>query len=303
MDDAVIHVMNNALPETVLITGASSGIGKELAYQFAQRGHPVILTARDAENLDDVAANLTAKYGVDARFVPLDLDDPDAAADLFATLQNEGIGIDILVNNAGFGQRGRFWESSIETSLSICRVNIEAVLRLTHIFLPLMLARGKGRILNTASIAGFYPAPTLAVYHASKAFVLSWSEALATELKDTNITVTALCPGATDTDFFTEGDLVDTQVFQKGNVASPQEVAAGAYDALMRGDRVFVPGGMNKLMVFLRRFLPESAQAKIMETLYSEAEPTKRQRGDVEHATPRRETAPRGVRAKKTAKP
>ena len=287
--------MQNTNSGTVLITGASSGIGRELAYQFAQNGHPVILTARDAGDLEQVAADLSAKYQISARFVALDLEHPEAPQRLAATLQQEGIEIDILVNNAGFGQRGKFWEIPLETNLGICRVNMEAPVRLTHTLLPAMIARGRGRILNTASIAGFYPAPTLAIYHASKAFVLSWSDALATELEGTGITVTALCPGATDTDFFVEGDMIDTKAFQKSQVAAPQEVAAKGYDALMRGDRVFVPGGMNKLMVFLRRLLPESTQAKAMESLYEKTADIERNRGSVERKTTRRETSPRGM--------
>ncbi|HEY8965523.1 MAG TPA: SDR family NAD(P)-dependent oxidoreductase, partial [Candidatus Methylacidiphilales bacterium] len=165
----------------------------------------------------------------------------------------------------------------------------------THAFLPPMLARGRGRILNTASIAGFYPAPTLAVYHASKAFVLSFSEALATELEGSGITVTALCPGATDTDFFVEGEMVDTKIFQQGNVAAPQDVAAEGYDALMRGERVYVHGGLNKVLAFLQRVLPESARAKAMESLYAKTDEIKRGRGSVEQKATRRETSPRGL--------
>jgi len=143
--------------------------------------------------------------------------------------------------------------------------------------------RGHGRILNTASVAGFEPGPLMAVYHATKAFVLSFTEAIATELEDTAVTVTALCPGPVDTDFFPKADMIDTQAFQRGPVEAPIEVAQAAYKALMSGDRLVVPGGMNKVMIFARRLLPEAAQAKMNEKMYQGTDPAhrKRERGDV----------------------
>src|SRR5207237_1481032 len=131
------------------------------------------------------------------------------------------------------GQRGKFWENPAERDIAMIRLNVEAVVRLTRLFLPPMLQRQHGRILNTASIAGFEPGPNLAVYHATKAFVLSLSESLATELQDTGVTLTALCPGATDTDFFEKADMVNTRIFQKGNVMAPRDVAEAAYKAAM----------------------------------------------------------------------
>jgi uncharacterized protein len=165
------------------------------------------------------------------------------------------------------------------------RLNVEAVIHLTKLFLRPMLLRGRGRILNTASVAGFEPGPHLAVYHASKAFVLSWSEAIATELQDTGITVTALCPGPVDTDFFPKADMVESRAFQEAKVMAPQEVARAGYDAAMRGERVVVPGMMNKALVFSRRLMPESAQAKLNEKLYEDAPPEKQTRAPGEVAT------------------
>jgi short-subunit dehydrogenase len=197
------------------------------------------------------------------------------------------------VNNAGLGRRGHFWEISLEDDISMIRLNVEAGIRLTKRFLPAMLFSQRGRILNTASVAGFEPGPLLAVYHATKAFVLSWSEALATELKDTGVTLTVLCPGPVDTDFFEKADMVDTHAFQDAQVMAPQEVASTAYQALMDGERVVVPGLANKAMVFGRRLMPESAQAKMNEKMYGDTDPEerKRERGDVEaeaeaHAEP-----------------
>ena len=166
------------------------------------------------------------------------------------------------------------------------RLNVEAVLRMTSLFLPPMLQRGRGRILNTASIAGFEPGPLLAVYHASKAFVLSWSEALTTELQDTPIGVTTLCPGPTDTDFFPKADMENTCGFQQANLMAPQNMAKAGYEALMAGERLIVPGAANKAMVFSRRFMSDSMQAKVNEKLYEDAPPDKRkrERGDMENA-------------------
>ena len=209
---------------------------------------------------------------------------------LFDAIRREAVLVDILVNNAGIGFRGRFWEIPLENQMNIVRVNIEAVLRMTHLFLPQMIRRNQGRIMNTASIAGFEPGPLLAVYHASKAFVLSFSEALATELEDTKLTVTALCPGPTDTDFFPKAGLTDTKAFQKAHVMAPQEVAELAYKGLMRGDRTVVAGGANKAMVFARRFMTEGAQAKMNQKIYERAKPTqqKRHRGDFERKAARK---------------
>jgi short-subunit dehydrogenase len=272
--------------ETTLITGSSSGIGLHLAHEFAAHGHPLILVAPVEEELRAIANELTAKYGVTARVIPADLEQPSAAEDIFVKLQSEGVSVDILVNNAGHGFRGKWWENPIDVDLSMIRLNIEAVLRMTKFFIQPMIERGRGRILTTASVAGFEPGPLLATYHASKAFVLSWSEALATELQDTAITVTALCPGPTDTDFFPKAGMLETRAFQGNNIMAPQEVAKAGYKALMDGELFVVPGGMNKTLVAARRLLSEGAQAKLNQKFYEEV-PVKdqtRRRGDVEFA-------------------
>jgi short-subunit dehydrogenase len=270
--------------ENVLITGASSGIGLELARQFAIHGHSLILTAPREDELRSIASQLSQSHSVEVSFIAKNLEDPNAPEQLYSEITNNQVSIDILVNNAGLGQWGKFWETSIEKDITMIRVNIEAVVRLTKLFLPWMIARGRGRILNTASIAAFEPGPLLAVYHATKAFVLSFSEAIATELQDTGITVTALCPGATDTDFFSKANMVNTRGFQKGHVMSPQEVAEQGYAAVMKGERVHVTGTLNKVLTFSHRLLPESTQAKFNENLYKEVDPEdrKRARGDIE---------------------
>jgi uncharacterized protein len=270
--------------ESVLITGASSGIGLHLAREFARHGHPVVLVAPVEDELERVATGIRHEFNANVEVIAADLSEESSADEIWDELSVMGTSVDILCNNAGLGRRGKFWEIPIEDDIQMLRVNAEAVVRMTKRFLPRMLSAGRGRILNTASVAGFEPGPMLAVYHSTKAFVLSFSEALATELKDTGVTVTALCPGPVDTDFFPKADMVDTKVFQKGNVMAPQEVAETAYKAVMDGERVIVPGGMNKAMVFARRILPEAAQAKQNEKMYegTEFDERKRERGDVE---------------------
>ncbi len=273
-----------SLRQLTLITGATSGIGLHLAREFARQGHPVVLVAPVQNELDTITSGLRAEFSVEAHGLAADLRDPDSIDRIFVQLAALGLAPGILVNNAGLGRSGKFWEIPLEEDISMIRLNIEAVIRLTKRFLPAVLNGGGGRLLITASVAGFEPGPRMAVYHATKAFVLSWSEALATELEGTNVSLTALCPGPVDTDFFPKADLVDSSVFQKGRVMAPQKVAEAAYKALMDGDRLVVPGAANKAMVFSRRFLPESGQARMNEKLYSPTKPSKRkrERGDEE---------------------
>ena len=275
-----------AMNETALVTGCTSGIGLHLAREFAKHGHPLVLVAPDALELRALAVSLSTEFGVSATPVAKDLEDPEAAEDIFYRMEREGIVIDILVNNAGHGFHGKFWEIPIEKDLSMMRLNIEAVVRLTKFFLPPMLARREGRIFNTASVAGFEPGPMLNVYHSTKAFVLSFSEALAIELEGTGVSVTALCPGATDTDFFTKAGMEGVVAFQKGNLMAPQEVAEAGYKGAMDRELLVIPGVINKAMVGARRILTESAQAKINAKMYEEVPPEDRtrSRGDKEEA-------------------
>jgi short-subunit dehydrogenase len=270
--------------EIALITGAGSGIGLALAREFAKRGHPLVLTSRIKSEVNDVADDLRAAHGIDVWTIAADLENPAAPEKIFQAVRREGLLVNILVNNAGLGFRGKFWEIPLEHDLSILRVNIEAVLRMTKLFLTPMIRRNRGRIMNTASVAGFEPGPLLAVYHASKAFVLSFTEALRTELEGSPITVTALCPGPTDTDFFPKAGMMNTKAFQKAHVMAPQEVAEIAYRGLMKGDRTIVPGGSNKTLVFTRRLLSEGGQAKKSKKFYEPVKPKqiKRRRGDIE---------------------
>ncbi|HEX8371906.1 MAG TPA: SDR family oxidoreductase [Chthoniobacterales bacterium] len=270
--------------ETALITGSSSGIGLHLAHEFAKHGHPLVLVAPVEEELQTVANAITAEHGVLVHVIAKDLEQPESAQEIYDQLATAGVEVDILVNNAGKGFRGKSWEIPVENDLAMVRLNIEAPLRLTKLFLQQMLHRGRGRILNTASVAGFEPGPNLNVYHSTKAFLLSWSEALAIELEDTAISVTALCPGPTDTDFFPKADMLETRAFQKASVMAPQDVAKIGYEALMKEELFVVPGGMNKVLVAGRRVLSAEAQAHLNEKMYEEvpAEDQKRERGDFE---------------------
>ncbi len=272
------------MKDTALITGCTSGIGLHLAHEFAGGGHPLVLVAPDAMELRKLATRLSAEFGVPAVPIAKDLEEENSAEDIFYRLEREGTEVGILVNNAGHGYRGKSWEIPLEHDISMVRLNIEAVLRLTKFFLPPMLAKGSGRILNTASVAGFEPGPMLNVYHSTKAFILSYSEALAVELEDTGISVTALCPGPTDTDFFPKAGMTGVAAFQKGNLMAPQDVAKAGYQGVMKRELIVIPGAVNKALVGARRVLTEHAQAKLNEAMYREVPPEKRnrERGDKE---------------------
>jgi len=256
------------ITESALITGASSGVGLHLANEFAKHGHPLVLVAPVAANLQAIALELKSAGAPLVRTIAKDLEKPVSPQEIFDELARDLIYIDILVNNAGSAQRGRFWEIDIEDDMSVLRLNIDAVLRLTKLFLPPMIEHRRGRILNVASVAGFEPGPLMAVYHASEAFVLSFTEAVATELAGTGVTATALCPGPTDTDFLEKSGVVGARLFQKTSVIAPEHVAKAGYEALMAGDRVAVPGLANKIIAFSRRLLPESTLAKMTEKFY-----------------------------------
>lgn len=274
--------MSTSSSQTALITGASSGIGLHLAKEFAKHGHPLVLVAPDPAELAGVAADIRSEHHVEVVTIARDLRKESATQEIFDQLGDREI--DILANNAGHGQKGNAWDIPLEEDISMISLNIMAVVRMTKLFLPPMLARGAGKILNTASVAGFEPGPGYVVYSSTKAFVLSYSEGLATELKETGISVTALCPGPTDTDFFPKADMLQTRAFQQAQLMAPQKVAEAAYKGLMAGERVIVPGLANKALVFMRRLIPESLQAKLNELLTEDApkEQQKRERGDKE---------------------
>lgn len=243
---------------TALITGASGGIGMELAKVFARHGHSLVLVARSQDKLQVLARELESSFGVRATVIAMDLAAPGGATSLFEQLQQRQVEVDYLVNNAGFGHFGFFGQTAWEKEEQMIRLNVLALTDLTRLFLAPMVARGKGKILNLASVAGFVPGPLMAVYFATKAYVLSFSQAIANELQGSGVQVTALCPGPTESGFVGAAAAQDSGMFARSKLASSQEVAEYGYQALMSGNRVAVHGWLNKLTVFSSRLAPRS---------------------------------------------
>ncbi|MEX0904903.1 MAG: SDR family oxidoreductase [Balneolaceae bacterium] len=256
------------MQKTVLITGASSGIGKALANEFANNSYNLVIVAEKARELSQAADEIKNNRSVDITEIPEDLTHEHVPQEIYDHLKKNNIQVDVLVNNAGVGQREKFHESDIEKDIKIIRLNIEATTRLTKLFVKDMVTRGDGKILNVGSVAGFQPGPLLAVYHASKAFVVSFSEAISDELEGTGVTVTALCPGPTDTHFAERADMENSRIFQDGMVMKPSKVAESGYKALMDGERIIIPGMSNKALTFTRRLIPKSMQASLNKKFY-----------------------------------
>jgi short-subunit dehydrogenase len=242
--------------KTALITGASIGIGRELAKLFAQNSHNLVLIARNAARLQEVAADLEKQFGVTAKAFPLDLTSSAAPQFLFDQLRRENIEIDVLVNNAGYGKLGAFAEIPYVESAGQIHLNITALTHLTKLFLAPMLEHKSGKILNVASTAGFQPGPLMAVYYASKAYVISFSEALANELQDTGVTVTCLCPGLTDTQFQIRAGTEKTTLFRRTRPMDAATVARDGYRALMKGKPLVISGIRNRLLMESLRISP-----------------------------------------------
>jgi uncharacterized protein len=240
--------------QTVLITGASGGIGYELAKLFARDRHDLVLVARSGDRLIQVAHELSA-WGVKIRTVALDLTAAPAPRFLFDQLQREGVSVDILVNNAGFGAYGEFAQIKEEDILGQINLNITALTELTRLFLPAMLARQSGRIMNVASTAGFQPGPLMAVYYATKAYVISFTEAIANELRDSGVTVTCFCPGATHTGFARRAGVDKARLFKMGAMKA-EKVALDGYRAVMEGRGLAISGALNWVVAQSTRFAP-----------------------------------------------
>lgn len=247
-----------------LITGGTEGIGYELAKQFAENGHHLILVARDEVKLQTTKEELEGA-GIDVITIPKDLFGTEAPFELYKTVKNKNLDVDILVNNAGQGVYGLFEATDIRRELAIVQLNISSLIVLTKLFLQDMLARGEGKILNVSSIASKTPGPWQSVYHGTKAFVQSFTEALRSEVKGKGVTITALLPGATDTDFFNKADMEASKVVEdKDKLADPATVAKDGYDALMSGDDKIISGLKNKIAVTMSNVMPESKAADMM---------------------------------------
>lgn len=248
---------------TALITGASAGIGLELAKLFAADGHDLVLVARRAETLDRLAADLRQRHGIAVHVCPADLSDPASPAQLCDWVAGQGLAIDTLVNNAGFGAVGPFADQPVGRQLGIVDVNVRALTELTHRMLPAMRARRRGRILNVASVAAFLPGSYMAVYYGTKAYVLSFSDALAEELAGSGVTVTCLCPGFTATEFQEVAGMTGLRGLARIRPMSAEAVARLGFRALMRGRRTVVTGAQNRIGVFGMRFMPRRWLARL----------------------------------------
>jgi short-subunit dehydrogenase len=252
--------------KTALVTGASAGLGAEFARLFAADGHDVVLVARRREKLAALARELEAKHGVRATVIGLDLTRPEAPPALVKELEARDIALEFLVNNAGFGTTGAFVEADPVRELEMLALNVTAVVHLTRLILPTMVERKSGRILNVGSTAGFMPGPFMAGYYASKAFVNSFTEALAFELRGTGVTATVTCPGPTATEFAASAGVEKSRLFETGTMqAGP--VARLAYRAMMRGRSVAIPGMRNKLAILSLRFAPRAAAVSMAASL------------------------------------
>lgn len=256
----------------VLITGASSGIGRELAKLFAKDRHRLILCARREDKLQELADELKRDFGAHCLFIVEDLSNPGAPVEIARRLKLMGITPDILINNAGFGLYGLFSEMDSQEILDMIQVNMASLTHLTKLLLPDMIERGSGKILNVASTAAFQPGPLMAVYYATKAYVLSFSEALANELEPFGITVTALCPGPTDTGFEKRANLEKSKLFQGVNMDA-EIVARIGYEALIQGKVTVIPGLKNQLLASTVRFMPRKLVTKVVRRLQETRKP------------------------------
>jgi short-subunit dehydrogenase len=254
------------LAETVLITGASSGIGCELAKLFAADKSNLVLVARRQEKLDELAVELRRDYGVQVRVLASDLTDPHSPQAIFDAMAAENVTVDILVNNAGFGAAGSVADLPLEKQLNMIQLNITTLTDLTRLFLPGMIERRSGGIFNVGSTAGFQPGPYMAVYYATKAYVLSFTEALAEEAIGTGVRVTCLAPGATATEFAAAANLENKLLFRLG-VMDAKTVAQAGYRGFRRGRLLVVPGLKNKLGVLAVRWTPRAWVRKVVKRL------------------------------------
>lgn len=250
---------------TALVTGASSGIGRSLALRFARGGFDVVLVARRQSSLESLAAEIH-HLGRAAHVHAADLAQPGGATDLHRRIEAVGTRVDVVVNNAGVGMQGRFDQLPLDRQLAMIELNVVSLTALTRLFLPEMVARNEGGVLNVASTAAFQPGPLMSVYYATKAYVLSFTEALAEELAATDLKISCLCPGPTDTGFAAEADLQNSRLFRRGAM-SADDVARIGFEGWQAGTRVVIPGGSNRVAAFAVRLLPRRLVPKITRRL------------------------------------
>jgi short-subunit dehydrogenase len=249
-----------------LVTGASTGIGRELALIAAAKGCSLVLVARSEDKLSELARTIRENHRVRVEVVALDLSDPEAPSILLREMKRREVVVEALVNNAGFGSLGRFHETSIDRQLEMLRLNVLTLTHLTHLFLPAMLERRHGLILNVASTAGLQPGPWMAVYYASKAYVLSFTEAIAEELRGTGVTATALLPGPTRTEFQSRAHMAGSRLVRLG-MADARSVAQAGYRGMEAGRVVVIPGIANEALSLLVRLSPRWAVRRVVSWL------------------------------------
>jgi hypothetical protein len=259
--------------QTALVTGASAGIGVDIAECFAKDGYDLILTARGEGALREVAARLSANHGVKTAVFAIDLAERGGGIRLSSDIKAAGLTVDVLVNNAGYGQAGAFAGSNLESQVGMVDLNVRALVELTHIYWPAMLAAKRGGILNVASMAAFVPGPLMAVYYASKAFVLSFSEALWEEARDTGVHVSCLCPGATKSKFRERAGTGATRFGHTAAVMASMPVAEAGYRGFRLNQRVVITGKGNSRTARMVRFLPRTMVLKMVRNLQSPAAP------------------------------
>jgi short-subunit dehydrogenase len=253
--------------ERVLVTGASGGIGYEFAKLFARDGYDLVLVSRKGNKLEEIARELKAAHGTRSAVFAGDLAVPGSPDALYAEIKKSGIEVDILVNNAGFGSLGPFYKRPLEEQLEMIQLNVTSLAHLTRLFLPEMVARKRGRVVNIASIAAYQPGPFMAVYYASKAFVVSFSEAIANELHGTGVTVTVICPGPTKTGFAERAGSDKTTLFHMGVTMDAATVARIGYEGMMKNKGVVITGAKNKLLALGGRLAPRRLSANIARSL------------------------------------
>lgn len=256
----------NGQGRTALVTGASRGIGHELARLFARDGYDLVLVARDCDSLERVAKKIRDEFGVKTRVIVKDLSRAQAPQEIYDLLKKEGIAVDALVNNAGFGIYGHFAEVDAATELALMQVNMVSLTHLTRLFVKDMLAKGSGKILNVGSLGAFQAGPLKAVYYASKAYVLSFSESLANELRGTGVTVTVFCPGPTQTEFHERAGTPRLKILHSMMMDARLAAKIG-YDGMRKGKTTVVPGFRNKLIILVSRLLPKALMARIVSGL------------------------------------
>jgi uncharacterized protein len=256
---------------TAIITGASNGIGLELAKMHAATGGNLVLVARNKVRLDEIKKEIESLYKVTVYTIGRDLSEAGAALDVYNETKRQSITIDYLINNAGFGTFGMFADENWDRELQMINLNITTLTQFTHLFLKDMIARKSGKIMNVASTAAFQSGPTMAVYYATKAYVLSFSEAVDNEVRDKGITITALCPGATESGFQAAAAMEDSALIKGKKLPSSKEVAAYGYKAMLKGKTVAIHGTMNYILANSVRFMPRSIVVAVTRKMQDKA--------------------------------